>query len=83
MPTNPKDSPIPLFVEILCSLSWVRKSVEQVRRTHVLGTEKTRRFVCSCIIFVFIHIKGSKERYLLGQKHNLQVFRVFPFVKLP
>ena len=28
VPTNPKDSPIPLFVAILCSLSWVRKSVE-------------------------------------------------------
>ena len=27
-------------------------------------------------------IKGSKERYLLGQKHNLQIFGVIPFVKL-
>ena len=29
-----------------------------------------------------LHIKGSKERYLLGQKHNLQIFGVTPFVKL-
>ena len=28
------------------------------------------------------HIKGSKERYLLGQKHNIQIFGVIPFVKL-
>jgi len=28
------------------------------------------------------HIKGSEERFLLGQKHNLQIFGVFPFVKL-
>ena len=28
------------------------------------------------------HIKGSKERYLLEQKHNLQIFGVIPFVKL-
>ena len=27
-------------------------------------------------------IKGSKERYLLGQKHNLQIFGVIPFIKL-
>ena len=27
-------------------------------------------------------MKGSKERYLLGQKHNLQIFGVIPFVKL-
>ena len=26
--------------------------------------------------------KSSKERYLLGQKHNLQIFRVVPFIKL-
>ena len=26
--------------------------------------------------------KCSKERYLLGRKHNLQIFRVIPFVKL-
>ena len=24
------------------------------------------------------HIKGSKEHYLLGQKHNLQIFKVIP-----
>ena len=28
------------------------------------------------------HMKGSKERYLLGQKHNLQIFGVILFVKL-
>ena len=28
------------------------------------------------------HIKGSKERYLVGQKHNLQIFEVIPFIKL-
>ena len=28
------------------------------------------------------HIKGSKERYLLGQKHNLQIFGVTPLIKL-
>ena len=28
------------------------------------------------------HIKGSKESYSLGQKHNLQIFRVIPFVRL-
>ena len=28
------------------------------------------------------HIKGSKERYLLGQKHNLQIFRVIPLGRL-
>ena len=28
------------------------------------------------------HIKGSKERYLLGQKHTLQIFGKIPFVKL-
>ena len=28
------------------------------------------------------HIKGSKERYLLGQKHNLQIFGAIPFIKL-
>ena len=27
-------------------------------------------------------IKDSKERYLLGQKRNLQIFGVMPFVKL-
>ena len=25
------------------------------------------------------NIKGSKERYLLGQKHNLQIFGVIPY----
>ena len=28
------------------------------------------------------HMKGSKERYLLEQKHNLQMFGVIPFIKL-
>ena len=28
------------------------------------------------------HIKGSKEHYLLGQKHNLQILGVIPFIKL-
>ena len=28
------------------------------------------------------HIKGSEERYLLGQKQSLQIFGVIPFVKL-
>ena len=28
------------------------------------------------------HPKRSKERYLLGQKHNLQILGVVPFVKL-
>ena len=28
------------------------------------------------------HIKGSKERYLLEQNHNLQIFWVIPFIKL-
>ena len=28
------------------------------------------------------HIKGSKERYLLGQKYNLKIFGVIPFIKL-
>ena len=28
------------------------------------------------------HIKSSKERYLLGQKRNLQIFRVNPYVEL-
>ena len=28
------------------------------------------------------HIKDSNERYLLGEKHNLQISRVVPFVKL-
>ena len=28
------------------------------------------------------HIKGSKERFLLGQKHNLQIVGVIPFIKL-
>ena len=28
------------------------------------------------------YTKGSKERYLLGQKHNLQIFWVIPFLKL-
>ena len=27
-------------------------------------------------------MKGSKERYLLEQKHNLQMFGVIPFIKL-
>ena len=27
-------------------------------------------------------MKGSKERYLLAQNHNLQIFGVTPFVKL-
>ena len=31
---------------------------------------------------LYTHIKGSKERYLLGQAHNLQIFGVFPFIKL-
>ena len=28
------------------------------------------------------HTKGSKECYLLRQKHNLQIFRVIPFIRL-
>ena len=28
------------------------------------------------------HIKDSKERYLLGQNHNLQIFAVIHFIKL-
>ena len=28
------------------------------------------------------HLKCSTERCLLGQKHNLQIFGVIPFVKL-
>ena len=28
------------------------------------------------------HIKSSKERCLLGQKHNLQIVGAIPFVKL-
>ena len=28
------------------------------------------------------HIEGSKECYLLGQRHNLHIFMVIPFVKL-
>ena len=28
------------------------------------------------------HVKDSKERYLLGQKHNLQIFDEIPFAKL-
>ena len=28
------------------------------------------------------HIQGSKQRYLFGQKHNLQIFAVIPFIKL-
>ena len=27
-------------------------------------------------------MNGSKERYLLGQKYNLQIFGVIPFIKL-
>ena len=27
-------------------------------------------------------MKGSTERYLLGQKHDLQIFGETPFVKL-
>ena len=27
-------------------------------------------------------MKGSKERYLLGPKHSLQIVGVIPFVKL-
>ena len=29
-----------------------------------------------------MHMKGSKECYILGQKHNLQIFGVISFVKL-
>ena len=28
------------------------------------------------------HITDSKERYSLGQKRNLQIFGVIPFIKL-
>ena len=28
-----------------------------------------------------MHMKGSKECYILGQKHNLQIFGVIPFIK--
>ena len=28
------------------------------------------------------HIKSSKERYLVGQKHNLQILGWIPFTKL-
>ena len=28
------------------------------------------------------HIKDLKERYLLGQKHSLQMFGIIPFIKL-
>ena len=28
------------------------------------------------------HMKDSEERYLLGQKHNPQIFGAIPFVKL-
>ena len=28
------------------------------------------------------HVKDSKERYLLGQKHNLQIFAVILVIKL-
>ena len=28
------------------------------------------------------HIKGSKQRCLLGQRHNLQIFGAIPFIKL-
>ena len=28
------------------------------------------------------HIKGSRQHYLLGQKHNLQIFEVILFIKL-
>jgi len=27
-------------------------------------------------------MKGSKQRYLLGQKDNLKIFGVIPFIKL-
>ena len=28
------------------------------------------------------HVKGSEERYLLGQKHNVHILRAVPFIKL-
>ena len=39
---------------------------------------------CNLLIHVVRskHTKGLKECYLLGQKHNLQMFGVIPFVKL-
>ena len=40
---------------------------------------------CACTPWLrFKHTKRSKERYLLGQKqkHNLEMFRVTPFIKL-
>ena len=34
------------------------------------------------MMMVSKHVKGSKERYLLRQKHNLLIFGVIPFIKL-
>ena len=33
------------------------------------------------MLMVSKHVKGSKERYLLRRKHNLQSFGVIPFIK--
>ena len=49
--------------------NWLRSAVSYVIHLHDQW-ERSK------------HIKGSKERYLLGQKHGLQIFRVIPLVKL-
>ena len=53
---------------------------------HHRHTEPYKNSLCVCVgvcVCVGEHIKGIKERYLLEQKHNLQIFGVIPFVKLP
>jgi len=37
----------------------------------------------SAAVYSSKHMKGSKECYLLGQKHNMQIFGVIPLIILP
>ena len=42
----------------------------------------SKRELFSFNLFRSKYIKSSKEHYLLGQKHNLQMFGVIHFIKL-
>ena len=46
------------------------------------GTKGNGRIESKALTTRSKHVEGLTERYLLGQKHNLQIFGVIPFVKL-
>ena len=59
---------------------WLPSSLDQVGSVRFNLSTTLKKYLK--MLHNSKHMKGSKERYLLGQKHSLHIFGIIPFVKL-